>query len=184
MAKRKKRKKASGYVAPAKGPELDAKLADSAEAQRDTLGDDGAAWGALQKELLGSTLPAADIAATIMRRDPKSLNKLIMRLRGHDVAPEPVIEADHTINPETLRDAMKAFRKRLKLTQLDHESRLGRSPLTTGKDAAFDSILPPHQYPAAVWETLTVMGELVTTGRGYYKLPKPPPAFRAGGGPP
>jgi hypothetical protein len=176
-----KRKKATVYTAPPKGPQRDAAIAKRAEAQRDTLGDDGAAWGALQKELLGSTLSPADIAATVMRRDPKSLDKLIARLRGQAVEPEPVLVADTSIAGDILREAMRAFRRRFKLVKLDHESKLGRSPLTSGKGAGFESILPPNQFPDAVWETLAINGELVHTGRGYYMLPKPPPALRGGG---
>ena len=178
---KKKKKKDARYTATPKGPERDASIAATTQAKRDTLGDDGAAWGALQKELLGSTLPPADIAATVMRRDPKSLDKLIARLRGQAVEAEQVPQADTSIDGNVLREAMKAFRRRFKLVKLDHESKLGRSPLTSGKGAGFESILPPNQFPDEVWETLAVNGELEHTGRGYYMLPKPPPALRGGG---
>ena len=72
---------------------------------------------------------------------------------------------------------MKAFRKRLKLMKLDHESKLGRSPLTGGKDAGFESILPPEQFPSDVWKVLASKGEVESTGRGFYKLPENRPTF-------
>jgi hypothetical protein len=181
MSKGKGRKKGGGYAVGVKGPAHDAVIADAAEALRDTLLDDPAAWGGLQKRLLGSTLPPGDIAAVVMRRDTKGLDGLIARLRGETVAPPPEPEVDTTIDEQVLRDAMKAFRKRLKLTKLDHESKLGRSPLSTGRAADFESILPPHQFPEAVWKTLAARGELTGTGRGFYMLPKPPPAMRGGG---
>ena len=43
--------------------------------------------------------------------------------------------------------ALKAFKKRLKLTKLDEESKLGRSPLSTGGKSQITAIIPPNQYP-------------------------------------
>ena len=71
---------------------------------------------------------------------------------------------------ETLKRAMKAFRKRLKLTRLNEESKLGRSPLTGGKKSTVVAIMPPHQYPREVWEELVKQEKLKDTGRGFYKL--------------
>ena len=73
---------------------------------------------------------------------------------------------------------MKAFKKRLKLTKLDHESKLGRSPLSAGRDAAFDSILPPREFPPEIWKVLVAHGELAELGHGFYMLPKEPPSLR------
>ena len=53
-------------------------------------------------------------------------------------------------DPLVLKRAMKSFRKRLKLTRLDEESKLGRSPLTTGKSSGVVAISPPNQFPLAV----------------------------------
>lgn len=177
----KGKKKGGGYAVPVRGPKHDSELADDAAGLRDTLLDDGAAWGALQKRLLGSTLPPGDIAAVVMRRDTSGLDVLIARLRGQVTKAPAKPTIDESIEEQVLRDAMKAFRKRLKLTKLDHESKLGRSPLSTGRGADFESILPPHQFPQAVWETLTARGELTSTGRGFYMLPKAPPAMRGSG---
>ena len=54
------------------------------------------------------------------------------------------------LDPATIKRAMKAFRKRLKLTRLGEESKLGRSPLTSGKRSQVVAIMPPHQYPREV----------------------------------
>ena len=78
---------------------------------------------------------------------------------------------------EELRKAMKAFRKRLKLTKLDHESKLGHSPLTSGKDAAFDSILPPNEFDEDIWRVLVKRGSLEELGYGFYRLPQVRPEF-------
>lgn len=72
--------------------------------------------------------------------------------------------------PEELKSAFKAFRKRLKLSRLDAESKLGRSPLSSGKSSAIVAIQPPNQFPNAVWEELVRQGRLKRAGRGFYQL--------------
>ncbi|MHC4128529.1 MAG: hypothetical protein ACYTE6_03810 [Planctomycetota bacterium] len=74
------------------------------------------------------------------------------------------------LDPATLKRAMKAFRKRLKLTHLNEESKLGRSPLTGGKHSDIVAIMPPHQYPTEVWQELVKRGRLKDTGGGFYEL--------------
>jgi hypothetical protein len=74
------------------------------------------------------------------------------------------------LDPATLKRAMKAFRKRLKLTRLNEESKLGRSPLTGGKHSDVVAILPPHQYPREVWKELARRGRLKDAGGGFYEL--------------
>ena len=71
---------------------------------------------------------------------------------------------------EELRNALKAFKKRLKLTRLDDESSLGRGPLSGGKSSGIVAITPPHQYPRAVWDQLVVQGRLKYAGQGMYQL--------------
>ncbi len=70
---------------------------------------------------------------------------------------------------EELRRAMKAFKKRLKLTRLDAESGLGRGAMTGGRDSGIVSIVPPHQYPKAVWDELVRRGRLKYVGQGLYE---------------
>jgi hypothetical protein len=72
---------------------------------------------------------------------------------------------------ETLKAALKAFKKRLKLTQLDQESRIGRSPMSSGQKSSIAGIVPPDQYPRAVWEELVAQGKLKHDGKGFYRLP-------------
>jgi hypothetical protein len=71
---------------------------------------------------------------------------------------------------DQLKAALKAFKKRLKLTQLDHDSKLGRSPMTSGRRADIVAIVPPSQYPAAVWDELVKQGKLKKAGHGTYEL--------------
>lgn len=68
-----------------------------------------------------------------------------------------------------LKKALKAFRKRQKLTTLDDESRLGRSPLSGGKSSIV-AIQPPREFPREVWEELADQGFLKRDGGGFYAL--------------
>lgn len=71
---------------------------------------------------------------------------------------------------EVLKAALKAFRKRLKLTQLDDASRIGRGPLSSGQRSTIAGITPPDQYPRAVWEELVKQGKLKNASHGMYSL--------------
>ena len=82
---------------------------------------------------------------------------------------EPSVPSDSPA-PEELRKAMKAFKKRLKLARLDDESSLGRGPMSGGKSSGIIAIMPPNQYPKAVWDELVARGKLKYTGQGLYKL--------------
>ncbi len=75
-------------------------------------------------------------------------------------------------SPQELRKAMKAFKKRLKLTRLDDESSLGHGPTSSGKTSGVVAIVPPNQYPRAVWDALVAQGKLKYAGQGLYELPK------------
>jgi len=71
---------------------------------------------------------------------------------------------------EELRLAMKAFRKRIKLTRLDDESRMGYGPTSSGNKSRVAAITPPNQYPKAVWQELAKQGKLKYDGSGLYSL--------------
>jgi hypothetical protein len=71
-------------------------------------------------------------------------------------------------SPETLKAAYKAFKKRLKFTLLDDESRVGRSPMSSGQKSTIMGITPPDQYPRQVWDELVKQGKLKDAGHGMY----------------
>ncbi|WDQ19230.1 hypothetical protein [Rhodopirellula sp. P2] len=71
---------------------------------------------------------------------------------------------------EELRLAMKAFRKRLKLTRLDDESRLGYGPMSSGQKSGVAAITPPDQFASAVWKELARQGKLKQESRTLYSL--------------
>ena len=76
-------------------------------------------------------------------------------------------------SPEQLKAALKAFKKRLKLTRLDDQSRIGVGPMSSGRDSGIVAITPPDQYPAAVWEELARQGKLKRVGARMYELLQP-----------
>jgi hypothetical protein len=71
--------------------------------------------------------------------------------------------------PVELKTALKAFKKRLKLTRLDNDSRLNKSPLS-GRAGDIVAISPPNQFPQEVWDELVRQGKLVNKGNGMYGL--------------
>jgi hypothetical protein len=77
---------------------------------------------------------------------------------------QPVPSADE------LKQAFKAFKKRLKLTRLDAESNLGGGPLSGGRDSGIVAIAPPQQFAQAVWDELVRQGKLKKAGHGTYEL--------------
>ena len=76
------------------------------------------------------------------------------------------------IDAEQLKHAMKAFRKRLKLTRLDEESKLGRvgNPMSGGKASKIVAIMAPREFPLSVWEELARQGKLKNAGGSFYEL--------------
>lgn len=132
------------------------------------------AWGKAQKMLLRSKADKRHLAQIIMGRDIGELKRLLSHLRSGG-AGKPPAEAVKTapaadIDPATLRAAMRAFRKRLKLTRLDDESRINVSPITSGRRSQIDAILPPHEFASEVWAELVRQGELRDAGQGFYEL--------------
>ncbi len=71
---------------------------------------------------------------------------------------------------EELNLALKAFRKRLKLTRLDDESRIGHGPMSGGGKSGVVAITPPNQFSRKVWEELARQGKLKHVGHGLYEL--------------
>mgnify|MGYP006296122407 CR=1 FL=1 len=125
-AQRLPRTHRGGYDASMSDPTDLAKLDELLEAIRgyDDPRRAASEWKQVYR-LLGKTeLPAGRVTAVVGMRDVPGLVELLERLRGGGAGPEPEID------PETLRKALHAFRKRLKLTVLDEESKLGRGPLS------------------------------------------------------
>ncbi len=84
--------------------------------------------------------------------------------------PESSPAVPGTPTPTQLKSALKAFKKRLKLARLDDESRLGHGALTPGDRSGIVAIVPPRQFPQAVWDELVKLGKLRRAGQGLYEL--------------
>ncbi len=84
-----------------------------------------------------------------------------------ELEPSPTPEPP---SKEELRLAMKAFRKRLKLTKLDDESGMGYGPTSSGQKSRIAAITPPNQFPKAVWQELANQGKLKQDRSGLYSL--------------
>ncbi|HEY1377517.1 MAG TPA: hypothetical protein VGF55_12025 [Gemmataceae bacterium] len=82
--------------------------------------------------------------------------------------PDPTPPAEPT--REQLKAAMKAFKRRLKLTRLDAESQLSKNPLSTGRGSGIVAIVPPVDFPQAVWDELVRQNKLKKAGHGLYEL--------------
>jgi hypothetical protein len=97
-------------------------------------------------------------------------------MQPRDSDPPQIVERnpDGTFTKETLQRAMKAFKKRLKLTRLDDESRLGHDPMSKGGRSGIVGVVPPPQYPAEVWQALEQKGRLRAAGHGLYEIIEQP----------
>jgi hypothetical protein len=82
-------------------------------------------------------------------------------------------EAAGSSAKDELKLALKAFRKRLKMTRLDDESRLGYGPMSSGGKSSIVAIQPPNQYPKSVWDQLVAQGKMKYSGNGMYELIEP-----------
>ena len=77
---------------------------------------------------------------------------------------------DGSFTKETLQRAIKALKKRLKVTRLDDESRLGHDPMSKGGHSGITGVRPPPQYPDEVWQALEQKGRIRSIGHGLYEL--------------
>ncbi len=84
---------------------------------------------------------------------------------------EPGAALPSGLDSAQLKNALKAFRKRLKLARLDDESRLGHGAMSSGGRSGIAAIQPPIRYPQAVWDELVRQGKLRHTQHGLYELP-------------
>ncbi len=80
---------------------------------------------------------------------------------------------DAAPTPQELKAALKAFRKRLKLTRLDDQSRIGKGPMSSGRQSGIVGIMPPEQFPQAVWDELVRQGKLRKVASQQYELVQP-----------
>jgi hypothetical protein len=101
----------------------------------------------------------AELRAAAQPSETGAIEDSVHTAASHDVADE-----------ETLKAALKLFRRREKFARLDEESRLGRGPIGSGHRIQSFAIEAPPDYPRAVWDALARRGQLRSVGKGFYEL--------------
>jgi len=120
-------------------------------------------WREAARDYATTEAPDEQVAAALAARDVAAFQKILAEWTA-DRRPLPI--EDRTL----LKRAMKAFRKRLKMTRLDDESRLGVGATTKGHQSGVVGITPPHEFPSEVWEELARQGRLKADRHGVYEL--------------
>ena len=123
------------------------------------------AFGLLQK----CPLPKDRVNYVVGMRDVAGLRAFLDQL----TVPAPA-EPATAIDPEILRQALRAFKRRVQFTQLDEESQINRhNPLSKGEDRKPSrAITAPVEFPDEVWQELVRQGKLIYLSHGFYELPK------------
>ena len=105
-----------------------------------------------------------DVGQAVVAEDADGLRSILAAwLAGK----RHLLEHDRAV----LKRALKAFRKRLKITVLDAESSIGGGPMSSGRESAIVAITPPERYPRAVWDELVRQGRLLDAKKGMFELP-------------
>ena len=138
----------------------------------ETNGDAESDWALLNRLLARMPVDQAEVERHLTERDLAGLDALVTLVEH----PERIDKGKPRRDPNDVpydekHTAMKAFRKRLKLSRLADESRLTGRLLTTGEASSIDAIIPPREHPREVWDALVNDGELKYTGQGFFALP-------------
>jgi hypothetical protein len=117
---------------------------------------------------------AARVYARAATKDPDVERALAERDTAKIAAIAEDWDRDRRVRPledrELLKRALKVFRKRLKFTRLDDESRLGVGAMTKGGSSGIYGMSPPSEFPREVFEELARQGRLREVGHGIYGL--------------
>ncbi len=105
----------------------------------------------------------AELAAAVESRDASTLAEIVSQWAAGE---RMMLEHDRGV----LKRALKAYRKRLKVTLLDAESSVAGGPMSAGRESNIVGIEPPERYPREVWDELVRQKRLVDRGRGTYEL--------------
>lgn len=124
-----------------------------------------APWARAREALDSLRVPEPDVAAAIDASDFAALQSIVQLW---DAGKRPLPAQDI----EVMRRAMKAFRKSMKVTRLDDESRIGRNPMTDGGGSSITGITAPPRFSRDVWSELVRRGELRGGRQGVYELVK------------
>lgn len=104
-----------------------------------------------------------DLASAISSEDREALKSIVEQWSS---GKRYLVSHDR----EILKQAMKAFRKRLKATLLDAESSLGGGAMTAGRKSSIVGIRPHERFPQHVWDELVRQKRLIAGRDGTYEL--------------
>jgi len=120
-------------------------------------------WAEAAELYAASAWEDAALGAAIETRDRAAIQA---RVADWEAGRQPLPPPDRA----SLKRALKAFRKRLKLLQLDDESGLGGGPFSKGSTSSIVAIRAPEGYPDEVWDELVHQGRLREDSPGSYAL--------------
>lgn len=132
----------------------------------------GPHWGAMHKLLLKAKADPMSVMRVVGGRDMAGLQHLCRRLRGEEDQPvdETQSQPARGVDPSVMHEALRLFKRRLALGQLDADSKLGVGPMSGGGGDRIQGIIPPREFPREVWEALVSNGKLRREGGGFYSL--------------
>ncbi|MDZ4773700.1 MAG: hypothetical protein SGI72_11270 [Planctomycetota bacterium] len=121
-------------------------------------------WAKARQAIGQAVAKEPDVVAAIETKDAPALRAIILQWEsGKRLLPEQ--------DRETLKRAIKAFRKSMKVTRLDAESSINANAMTSGRASSIVGIVPPPRYPREVWDELVRQGRLRGGRQGIYELP-------------
>lgn len=134
------------------------------------------AWALAGRLLSRFPVDPTESARVLKEQDHAGLDRLVHALEHP--APKQSPKPAQDVSESDMKAAMRAFHKRLKLTRLDDESRLGGRYTSGGRTSKVDAIMPPTEFPPHIWDALVAAGRLKPVGKGFYadadNPPKPP----------
>jgi hypothetical protein len=121
-------------------------------------------WALAARLLERLTNDQARVKAVVDARDPAGLVALLDALEQKAAAPKPVRE----FPPAEMDAALRAFMKKLKVSRLADESKLGGRYTSGGRKSNIDAMQPPDEFPPEIWPALARAGKLKDLGGGFY----------------
>jgi len=147
----------------APNPLLCCRIATALSKIRDGDASASALWDEMRADYAKTEVKDADLEAAIAAKETDAVAAILDDW-----------DADRRTRPAEdralMKKALKAFRKRLKLTRLDDESRLGVGAMTKGGESAIVGITPPIEFAPGVWAEIAREGRLADCGDGLYGL--------------
>ncbi len=132
------------------------------------------AWALAERLSARMPVDKPEAARVFKEKDAAGLDALVGKLENPD-ASVPAAAAP-VVSEREMNDAMRAYRKRMKLMRLDEESKLGGRGMTAGKKSGIASMEPPKEFPTRVWKALARAGRLIDEGHGFYAEPPQMPS--------